>query len=283
MKALRILIVPALAVALILLSAGCGSYRVPESSQVLRSFGAGADEKLSDTLSVVVWNMYKGQRSGWQDDLLELGERADLVILQEAITTDQMVRTLRDLPDMRWNFAASFEYPDSGSATGVLTGSRATPMTVDYVRSETREPIVGTPKIALLTLHALNPHPEPLLVINVHGHLAVSAETFAAQMERIAMRAAEHDGPVLWAGDFNTWTDERYQSVRQLAHRLRLTEVTIEPDGRTHWLGNVIDRAFVRGAEIRSARALPEIKTSDHVPFTLELKVTSPAWALTEI
>jgi endonuclease/exonuclease/phosphatase (EEP) superfamily protein YafD len=277
MKAVRILIVAVLAVALTALSVGCCSYRVPDTSDVLHGFGSSPHRKLPDTLSVVVWNLHKGQLSGWQDDVLRLGKGADLLILQEAVTTERMLRTLHDLPGVQWSFAASFGYLDGGYATGVLTGSRAMPMAVDYVRSEAREPIVGTPKVALLTLYALNAHPQPLLVINVHGHLAVSAETFAVQMEEITMRAAKHRGPVLWAGDFNTWTDERYQSVRQLASWLRLTEVAITPDHRTNWLGNVLDRAFVRGLEFHSARALPKVQSSDHVPFALELKLSVPA------
>ena len=259
------------------IATGCDVYRLPADTQVLRSFGAGTGASLPRTLSVLVWNVHKGRLQGWSDDLLRLGPHADLLLLQEAVTSEEMVAVLRSLPGVRWDLAASFEFVRHGYATGVLTGSRTTPAAVEYVRGEGREPLTGTPKMALLTRHALDGDETALLAVNVHGHLAVPAAAFAAQMQRIAERVAPHRGPVLWAGDFNTWSAARLRTVRRLAGRLGLAPVRIVPEGRTRFLGNVLDHAFVRDLEILSARALTEIDSSDHVPFRLELKVRAAA------
>jgi len=256
---------------------GCATPRLPPHSQVLQSFGESSEQQLPSTVSVLVWNLYKGQREGWRDDMLGLGKRADLIMVQEAVTTQDMLEVLQTLPSVRWQYAQSFSYSGLEHSTGVATGASTSPLEVQFIRSIGREPLAGTPKMALLTTYPMAEGGSPLLAVNVHGHLAVSYEAFTRQMERIAEQVAAHRGPVVWAGDFNTWSVARYEAVRVLAKRLEMTPVEFVPERRTRVLGKILDHAFVRGLEVFSSRALRNVESSDHVPLMLELRRLTPA------
>lgn len=269
----------AAALALILVAAvtGLGScYPTTDDSRVLASLPAETPPVLPATLSVLVWNVYKGQRDGWQGDLRRLAGAADLVLLQEVVTTDEMLAGLQALAGVRWDYAASFDYDGGRYTTGVMIGARAPAAAVDYLRSPEREPVVGTPKMTLIGRYPMAGGEAALLVVNVHGHLAVTASAFSRQMKAVAGRIAGHAGPILWAGDFNTWSDTRSAAVETLTVALGLSPVTISPEGRTSIFGHVIDRAFVRGLEVIASQAYPEVESSDHVPFTFRLRRRLP-------
>ena len=64
--------------------------------------------------------------------------------------------------------------------------------------------------------------------MNVHALNIVSAETLQLQLDQLVTSMEGHQGPLLLAGDFNVWTDEKQQRLRTLARRLSLTEVTFD-------------------------------------------------------
>ena len=57
-----------------------------------------------------------------------------------------------------------------------------------------------------------------------------------------------HDGPLIVAGDFNTWNSERLAIVAMTARRLKLQPVRFEPDRRSRFFGQVVD-LFQRAEE----------------------------------
>ena len=76
-----------------------------------------------------------------------------------------------------------------------------------------------------------------------------------------------HDGPMILAGDFNTWTEEKTKSLNQMANRLGLTEVGFSDDDRTRVFGNAIDWVFAPGLSVTSAQVHGSITGSDHKPI----------------
>ena len=96
---------------------------------------------------------------------------------------------------------------------------------------------------------------------------------------------AHLSGPVVVAGDFNTWNDRRMGAVQDLAHALDLVEVapdfpggtkgrlpvrkareTLGLDPRLH-----LDRLFVRGLVPVHAAWMEPYRCSDHVPLIAHL------------
>lgn len=95
---------------------------------------------------------------------------------------------------------------------------------------------------------------------------------------------AQHDGPIIMAGDFNTWSDARLTLVDSLARTLRLEEITGFQRGRKtgdldlallNWVFGVdqelpLDRVYRRGFAAASAQVLPN-DSSDHRPVLVTL------------
>jgi endonuclease/exonuclease/phosphatase (EEP) superfamily protein YafD len=82
-----------------------------------------------------------------------------------------------------------------------------------------------------------------------------------------------HEGPIIFAGDFNNWSDARDALVDEIANRLGMTEVALGNDQRAVFLGRHFDHIFVRGIDVVKVAAVP-VTSSDHNPLraTLQLR-----------
>jgi endonuclease/exonuclease/phosphatase (EEP) superfamily protein YafD len=97
-------------------------------------------------------------------------------------------------------------------------------------------------------------------------------------MDQIKDEIISHEGPVLYAGDFNTRTSTRTRYVKEQMKQLNFKEVEfIDGHHRMTWplSKNYLDLAFVRGLEVRHALVIKDSKGSDHKPMIMELKLPS--------
>ena len=88
-----------------------------------------------------------------------------------------------------------------------------------------------------------------------------------AQLEAVATILARHDGPVILAGDFNTWSTARRRAVDAIALRLGLQALSLAPDERSRFFGEPVDQMYYRGLVPSAAMALP-VSSSDHNPVS---------------
>ncbi|MBL4770630.1 MAG: endonuclease/exonuclease/phosphatase family protein [Planctomycetes bacterium] len=104
------------------------------------------------------------------------------------------------------------------------------------------------------------------------------------QMQRIADRILEHEGPAIVCGDFNTWRRDRLRLVHNLLHDFEPVPFEDSEHRKTpHWsasffLGDKnlpLDHVFVRGLEFKDARVLSS-RYSDHGPLSVHLFPTTP-------
>jgi endonuclease/exonuclease/phosphatase (EEP) superfamily protein YafD len=238
-------------------------------------------------MRVLVWNVLKGRRPGWGDEFAELARDRHLVLLQEAWLREgaeadaPMRATLTGCEGLAWQMVVSWvDAGGGGFSTGVATGAAARPTTMTPLVSPETEPVIDTPKTALVTTYPLEGSDAPLLVANIHALNFVSAETLSLHLDQLEEEIAGHVGPVLFAGDFNAWTDDKQARVRAMTGRLGLTELSFDghsedSDARTRVFGNPLDYAFVRGLEVTGAR-VHETQRSDHNGLLLELAVPAP-------
>lgn len=246
----------------------------------------GADSSIStgEDLRVVSWNIHKALDSGLAAELARLvEERAPHVLaLQEA-------RPGLPLPaGFAGHHAASFRRGLMGPEEGVMTLARAPALAAHRVRSSERELRLLTPKAALISQLPLSDGRE-LCLVNVHGlNFDPTGRQLARQLDDLRERVAHISGPVVVAGDFNTWNDRRMGAVRDLAHALDLEEVAPEFPGGTkgrlpgrkaretlgldHRLH--LDRLFVRGLVPVHAAWMDSYRCSDHVPLIAHLTWT---------
>lgn len=218
-------------------------------------------------LRVVSWNIHKGEDDGWQADLTRYAANSDLVLLQEAVLSEPM-RGVIERAGHDWRMSGAFTF--RGEERGVMVAARSPPLDTCVLREF--EPIVHLPKSALVTRFALAGSSQTLAVSNLHGinFTVVMLGSFRSQLEAVAKELKDHDGPIVFAGDFNTWTDERHDILHEVAERLRLKPVQVNPDGRRRTLGLPLDHLYVRGFSVVDAKA-PEVKSSDHNPILVTL------------
>lgn len=273
------LIIKLLLITIMALTAACrgkGAVQVSEFSDPSRTLPAN--------ITVVNWNAQKGENPQFAPDLHRLleQEKPDIVFLQEA-TAD-----LFKPQQMGGYMAESWNYPWPGGRTvGVLTLSRVPPHRIKPVPTKYREFDVTAPKVSLVTEYPLA-NGETLLALNVHllNFEIWSLEKIRHQLEDLKTIVARHQGPIVMAGDFNTWSQAKLDLVKEITGEVQLKEVTDFPKGRTTGdTGSVfwndvlgverdlpLDRVFLSGFIPIAARVL-KYDTSDHKPILVRLKL----------
>ena len=221
----------------------------------------------STNISVVNWNIQKGRNTKWVDDLDEIGMQPDLLILQEASVRTNIWRDL--VPEHYDSFAEGFG-PD-WSPSGVMTVSAAQPITECELVAH--EPWFGTRKATLITEYALSGSDETLLVVNIHGiNFALGIRDLENQFAQAKAVIAEHDGPVVFSGDFNTWRRQRARALEEMLGALGLTALDFDVDHRKRFFGWALDHIYVRGLYSDYATTL-QSDASDHNPMAVRLRL----------
>lgn len=197
----------------------------------------------------------------------ELIERADIALLQEAIGKPDFINNLIfSRPDYCWTLANAFT--SKGFSTGVATGSNVRQLQNKALLSPVTEPITNSHKSILLTEYPLQNSRQTLLVLNIHAINFVSTGSFKKHIDQARDVLKSHRGPIVMAGDFNTWNAPRMQYLLKVAQELRLAKVPVM-NGSPKILK--LDHVFTRGLTILSAEELSQYRSSDHSPLALEL------------
>jgi endonuclease/exonuclease/phosphatase (EEP) superfamily protein YafD len=226
--------------------------------------GQAAASQLPAEFELLSWNVHKQRSRRFEAELLRFGADVELLLLQEAIEAEPVWSLLP--AEHGWTLVVAFEYGRADVATGVATGSVAVPLREQALLSPVREPVLRTPKSALLSWVEIEGAGESLLVINLHGINFRRAPALEAQLRAFDEPLDAHAGPVIVAGDFNTWSARRREVVETFAARHRLASpFRGEPEPR-------LDNVYVRGLDVREAEVLKS-RSSDHdaLRVTLEL------------
>lgn len=250
-------------------SATAQAYEVPPIDQVLQRFGNCPSAYLPTQFRMLVWNVEKGQAGDrWSRDFEFKSSKAEIISVQEAMMNEPMVQTALRTSNVCWDFAISFLQPDQ-VPTGVMTGSAAVPLRIKALRSPGSEPILRTPKMSLVTEYAVANSPETLWVANIHALNFVSNQTHLEHIQQVVEFLQRHQGPLIFAGDFNTWNRGRLKNVEKILTALGLSKVLLDQDQRLFPL----DHIYVRGLKVTEARLHTDINTSDHNPLTAQFQL----------
>ena len=239
----------------------CNPHRAPTMPVALGS----ADALDLRALRIASWNLHKGEDDGWQADLGRYAKEYDILLLQEAVLSVP-VREVLERAGHSWRMAGAFAY--NGEERGVLVAGRVRPLDACTLRAF--EPLARLPKSAMVARFKLT-NGQVLAVANLHGiNFTLGLEAFRGQLDAVAEVMARHEGPAVFGGDFNTWSEERHNVLNDVATRLSMTPVELIPDGRRRTFGRHLDHLFVRGFRVLQASA-PEVKSSDHNPILVTL------------
>ena len=211
---------------------------------------------------LITWNVHKGQDIGWQEDLARLSKQADFVLLQEA-TQHQNLSTFSTVL-----FVSSFSFKELLS--GVKTFTQTQPEW--YCGGGVAEPIIQIPKVASVMNLPLEKG-NSLLLINVHLiNFEWGISAYQAQLEQLFYFVENHQGPIIMAGDFNAWNEERLNLVNNLIKKYGLDSVALSQDERVRFLGYPLDYIFTRGVKVVSATS-EVVTSSDHNPLLMEFEL----------
>ncbi|WP_413284956.1 endonuclease/exonuclease/phosphatase family protein [Vibrio sp. MA40-2] len=213
-------------------------------------------------LNLLVWNIYKQNRSNWNEALDAFSQKAQLLLLQEASLSDEFKSWIKK---QAWdsNYLQAFSAFDTSA--GVVNLANQFPSTACGYSA--MEPWLQLPKSGLYAEYLLS-NGQSLAVVNIHAiNFTLGTKDYQQQIQALKQNLLLHSGPIIVAGDFNTWSEDRLVSLRQQLDVLQLTEVNFIPDNRKRFLnGMPLDHVFYKRLTLISAEA-PVTDASDHNPL----------------
>ncbi|MEQ1722596.1 MAG: endonuclease/exonuclease/phosphatase family protein [Pseudobdellovibrio sp.] len=220
----------------------------------------------SQEFSLITWNAHKLADDQFMPDLVNLAQNADIIFIQEAMHEANLQNDFTSKFSMHFSFHKSFCNGDK-EATGVMTATRYEMDKSTTIVSPDTEPFTFTPKVSGYSVIEI-PEVGKVHLINTHGLNFNTGSKFERQMNHLAEFIKTLDGPVIWAGDFNTWTGGRKDHLLAKTKSLGLSHLKPSQDKRNLKL----DHVFARGLEVIDVNILNEYKSSDHLPIKVTFK-----------
>ena len=236
-----------------------------------RSCRFSCDSFVPDTFGVLCWNVYKQntKHQGFQPFLLRLAKEReiDFLLLQEANFRDDKHFTL---PNFAFDAAANLEF--RGEFYGVLSASRVESKSAQAYLSEGRESLIGPHKSLLMSEYPFEDG-STLIVLNIHAINFRENKRYYRELERFLERMNHHTGPMIIAGDFNSWNKKRIQKLHEIREELGLNTVPFKQvDKVKSFMGNHLDFIFYRGMELLEFSVDKDHGVSDHHPLFAQFK-----------
>ncbi len=222
-----------------------------------------------EQITLLSWNSHKETGSRWLAELRQLTVGVDLLTLQEgAMSKDLRNQLNSDFPG-GWMLANAFSQADR--PTGVLT---AATIQADFSCSfRVAEPIIVVPKTVLISRYPIADSNETLLLANLHMvNFSLAFTAYREQLRKTFDLLNQHEGPILVAGDFNSWSRGRQTILLHFVDALGLETAFFRKDRRVRFQGHVLDYIFYRGLEQISSR-IPLTAESDHNPLLTTFRV----------
>lgn len=230
-----------------------------------------------ESIKVMVWNIHKGNDEGFKEDFISYGADRDIFLIQEMYQQKKVMKTLAAMPDVRFDVGISFKYrfKKGKPYSGTMIGSTVKPSKVTLSRSKDKEPVVLTYKVLTIGKYPIEGH-EDLMIINIHGMNVTSNKAFYRQVNDAINAMAGHEGPIIFAGDFNTNRQPRIDYLqRNLVKRLGFDDMQFRNDERMRSAITklTIDFTFTRGLDVTDSEVLGHLNSSDHKAMYFEVAV----------
>ena len=243
-------------------------HNLPAPEDVMVNFGKASQPSLKKRFSMLVWNLHKGQDADFSKDYPELSYKKDIMVNQEMLLNPLMTSVFADLSGYYFTSATSFFMGAEQFRTGVVTASKVSPVSVNYIKTDTLEPVVASPKMSLVSRFPIMNGEKILTIINIHGINFVLGDDYRHEMEKIVEAVKDLPPPMIFTGDFNTWSDERVGILKDAMKKLHLNATHFFPDERMKFNDHVLDH-FLYTDDLRMVEAKVEgfYKGSDHKPL----------------
>lgn len=223
--------------------------------------GLEASLQVGQPFTFADWNIHKEHGAGFLKEFGTLQKQSEIFCIQEVELDDATIAQWNALDTVKWFMASAWQTSNGPTGTAVL--SKVKTDDVYAVISDKAQPVAATPKSSVVAYFPIAGSTYKLLVITTHALNFTGLGPFQNQLLEIAPIIEAHVGPVIWAGDFNTWNGGRHDYLFQLADSLGLTHVALDGDDS----GDGLDHIFQKNLKVISASKLEEFVESDHKPL----------------
>ncbi len=235
-------------------------FEIPPLDESFLQWGNPTRSQLkSKDVKLVVWNILKATEESFIQDFASFGSDTDIFMLQEVDNSNEFFKAYESYPHHQIHFGTSFNYRrglwgGERFLSGTAISSKVDVIDSGMIRSKKNEPFVKTPKVVTWAKFPVEGK-EDLLVVNIHGLNMTKNKHFIAQLKECEELILSHDGPVIFAGDFNTSDKEKLDAMWTVAWKTKLKTVTFENDQRkrSKFSKLIIDWTLVRGVEVKSS------------------------------
>ncbi|RPJ73759.1 MAG: hypothetical protein EHM20_11705, partial [Alphaproteobacteria bacterium] len=125
-------------------------------------------------------------------------------------------------------------------------------------------------KVTLVSRFPIKFSTNLLTVVNIHGINFVDSASYQRVINRIYDSIKNYPSPIIFAGDFNSWSDERNTILKNLCKKLKLRAANFFPDHRMTFNNHPLDHFFYSDdIRIIEAKAEEFYLGSDHKPLEL--------------
>lgn len=220
---------------------------------------------LPETFSLLCWNVHKEmERKRFKETfhLLQQHYNPDLILLQEAVLN---AHTSKQFPLHSYETSANIE--TWRRAFGVLTAAQSSLHKQLSQKTIHRELHMTTRKSLLITTHPFE-NEKIVSVVNLHAINFVPISIFVKEIDRLLLTLWEIKGPIIVAGDFNTWNNKRLIHLEKFAEMMGLSPAILEDKHHVKQLfSKPLDHLFYRDLKLIEASAIDTKRVSDHNPI----------------
>jgi endonuclease/exonuclease/phosphatase (EEP) superfamily protein YafD len=217
----------------------------------------------TDAIELLVWNVQKFENPAAIEWLK--GTSSHIIFTQESIASIQQ-KFAEDLKAAN-TFAPGYRtLSNETSGVGIVT----TLQTLMSCAWQHEEPWLLTPKATLVS--ALRTADQVMIAVNLHAvNFSIGTQELRDQLDAISAVIAQHQGPVVVAGDFNTWSKARTEILKLFAEEHDLSATAFDPDYRVRPFSYPLDHILTKNVEVLNTRS-EQSDLSDHTPLILTIK-----------
>ncbi|MBU1667893.1 endonuclease/exonuclease/phosphatase family protein [bacterium] len=220
---------------------------------------------LQNTFSLLCWNVHKemGEKNFDQTfHKLQQHYRPNLIVLQEAVLDPS---THKQFPHHKYSSAINISMKKK--SFGVLTAGQCAFTELLALKTIHRELHMATKKTLLITSHPLE-NGQHLTLVNLHAINFVPTSIFIKEIDRLLFQLSSIEGPLIVAGDFNTWNTKRLIHMDNFASSIGLKQAKLQDAHHIkHLFSKPLDHLYYRELELVEAYAIDTKKISDHNPI----------------
>lgn len=254
------------------LAFGKGAFREATPQEQIQKYGNCTKlAEIPQTFNLISWNMLTGLKKKWPEAFEEYQKSNDLVLLQETYF-DKWRSDIFNQTKKCWVGGTAHVHIKTNIPSGVATGTIGRPIRQEVTYSKYYEPIMWVRQSTLYTWYKIQNSKKELLVVNIHAINFVGDDQYFEQLANIEIKIRKHKGPLILAGDFNTFTLSKTKFVNLIALKHKLNQVTFSNDIRRKFSSYPLDHIYVRGFDILSSDSLDSRLSSDHNAIIARLK-----------